>query len=683
MGSGYTGEQALLTGLPLLRFIPWTVFAICGVALAEASPGDRSGAASAEPAAPPGDVVKERTVPGTEPQSPSTVGFSVQDLRNLRQTPGATGSIGTLHVLSADLGRKGVLRFSAIGEYSNQTDFPVVAATNTRSAGTFGLSYVLIDWLELYASYSASANTNSSSTPRQISSLGDFGGGAKLAAPLSGALSAGIDLRVMSYASAGSQNLRGSAVAFAPQLIATYDLRQSLPLRLHGNFGALVDNTKTAVANGSLNAAEQFALGINAYQRLTLGVAAEVPLPWVTPFVEYDVRYPLGVPGGNLVGPDGVLVRVGRVMPQVVSLGAKITAIRDLTLIAAVDLGLSRVVGLGVPATPPYNFLFGAAFNVDLFSRGETRIVEKTAPAAPGPQPELPKYGRIAGVVLDARTKRPIAGAIVSVLGADTPPVASDEESGAFVTHELVPSRPIRLSVHRDGYRSEEQVVLLEAGKTSRVEVDLEMIAKKARFAINVTSNSRPIMSNVSLKGPDDRQVPISGASRQAVKVEATPGKYVVDVTAPGYLAQTREVNITDSADVELNFDLAPRPKKNLVVVRETRIETLRQIHFAPGKATILGDSFSLLAEIVDAIVKAGIRAIRIEGHTDNRGDRKKNLLLSEQRAKAVATYLQKAGIYPGRLEAVGFGDGRPIAPNLTARGRELNRRVELIIVER
>ncbi|HXN41550.1 MAG TPA: OmpA family protein, partial [Myxococcaceae bacterium] len=110
---------------------------------------------------------------------------------------------------------------------------------------------------------------------------------------------------------------------------------------------------------------------------------------------------------------------------------------------------------------------------------------------------------------------------------------------------------------------------------------------------------------------------------------------------------------------------------------------TLRQIHFAPGKATILGDSFSLLAEIVDAIVKAGIRAIRIEGHTDNRGERKKNLLLSEQRAKAVATYLGRAGIYPGRLEAVGFGDSRPIAPNLTARGRELNRRVELIIVER
>jgi len=675
-----------LTGLHPLRFAPWTVFAICSVALAGASPDDRTGAASAEPDTAPGNVVKEQIVPGTEPQSPSTIGFSIRDLRNLRQTPGATGSIGTLHVLSADLGRKGVLRFSAIGEYSNQKDFPVVAASNTRSAGTFGLSYVVIDWLELYASYSASANTNSTSTPHQISSLGDFGGGAKLATRLSGALSGGVDLRVMSYASVGSQNLRGSAVGFAPQLIATYDLRQSLPgvpLRLHGNFGAILDNTKSSVASGSLNAAEQFALSINAYQRLTLGVAAEAPLPWVTPFVEYNVRYPLGVPGGNFVGPDGVLVRIGRVMPQVVSLGAKITAIRDLTLIAAVDLGLSRLVGLGLPATPPYNILFGAAFNVDLISRGETRIVEKIAPAAPPQQPQLPKYGRIAGVVLDARTKRPVPGAIVNVIGADLPPVASDEESGAFVSHELVPSRPVRLSVHKEGYRSAEQVVLLEEGKTSQVEVDLEMIARKSRFAIAVTSNLRPIMSYVSLKGPDDRQVPITGASRQAVKVEATPGKYVVDVTAPGYLAQTREVTLSESAEVELNFDLAPRPKKNLVVVRETRIETLRQIHFGSGKATILADSYPLLAQIVDAIVKAGIKAIRVEGHTDNKGDRKKNLLLSEQRAKSVASYLEKAGIYSGRLEAVGFGDSRPIAPNLTARGRELNRRVELHIVER
>jgi outer membrane protein OmpA-like peptidoglycan-associated protein len=667
-----------------LPFASWAVFAICGVALAGAPPEGQPAATSAEAPADTGNVVKEQIVPGSEPRSPSTIGFSIQDLRNLRQTPGATGTIGTLHVLSADLGGKGVLRFSAIGEYSNQRDFPVVGATNSRSAGTFGLSYVLVDWLELYASYSASANTNSTSTPHLISSLGDFGGGAKFATRLAGALYAGVDLRVMSYASVGSQNLRGSAVGFAPQLITTYDLRQALPglpVRLHGNFGALLDNTKTAVANAALNASEQYALSINAYQRLTLGVAAEAPLPWVTPFVEYNVRYPLRVPGGNLVGPDGVLVRVGRVMPQVISLGAKFTAIRDLTLIAAVDLGLSRLVGLGIPATAPYNILFGAAFNVDLLSRGETRIVEKTAPAAPAPQ--LPKYGRIAGVVLDARTKRPIAGAIVSVLGADLPPVASDEESGAFVSHELVPSRPVRLSVHKEGYRSSEQVVLLEEGKTSRVEVDLEMIAKKARFAVNVTSNSRPIMSNVSLKGPDDRQVPMSGASRQAVKVEATPGKYVVDVTAPGYLAQTREVVISDNADMELNFDLAPRPKRNLVMVRENRIETLRQIHFAPGKATILADSYPLLAEIVDSIVKAGIKLIRIEGHTDNHGDRKRNLQLSDQRAKAVATYLGRAGIDPGRLEAAGFGDSRPIAPNLTARGRELNRRVELIIVER
>src|SRR5260370_26965743 len=142
--------------------------------------------------------------------------------------------------------------------------------------------------------------------------------------------------------------------------------------------------------------------------------------------------------------------------PEWVFVGAKTIATWYRSWVAGRAGFLWRVGGWGPPATPPYNFLFGAAFNVDLFSRGETRIVEKTAPAAPGPQPELPKYGRIAGVVLDARTKRPIAGAIVSVLGADTPPVASDEESAAFVTHELVPSRPVRLSVHRDGYRSEE-----------------------------------------------------------------------------------------------------------------------------------------------------------------------------------------------------------------------------------
>jgi outer membrane protein OmpA-like peptidoglycan-associated protein len=666
----------------------WAVLAVCRVAYAQAATADSSSAPAAHADRSPAQsstasavVVREEVVRESEVHTPSTLGLSIEDPRTSRQAPGAVGSIGTLHVLSADLGSSGLLRFSALGEYFNASDFPVRTASDTRSAGTFALSYVLLDYLELYANYSASANSNSDSAPSMISSLGDFGVGAKAAARLARAFYAGVDTRFYSYASAGDHTLRGSAVGFAPQLIATYDIHEAvpmLPLRLHGNFGALLDNTRRVVASQPLNAAEQFALSVNEYDRLTLGIAAEVPLPALTPFAEYNLRFPLGVPRGVLVGPDGALVPLGRALPHAVTLGAKLTAIRALTLTAAVDLGLSRLVGLGVPAIPPYNFLFGAAFAVDPFSSSQTRIIEKVES---GPPREQPKTGKIAGVVLDAQSKKPIAGAVVAMVGAGVPPVASDAESGAFLSHEL-PAGPVKLEVKKDGYRPAEQELVLRAGRTSRAEIALEPIARKARFSISVTSNKQPIVASVSLKGPEYLQVPFSTASA-AVKVEAIPGKYLVNVTSPSHLAQTREVEVPEGSEMALGFDLAPKPKRTLVKVRENKIEILQQVHFAPGKSTILADSSPLLAQVVDAIINSGITRLRIEGHTDNRGNPKFNMQLSGRRARAVAEYLERAGIERNRLETTGFGDSRPIAPNLTARGRELNRRVELIILER
>jgi outer membrane protein OmpA-like peptidoglycan-associated protein len=89
-----------------------------------------------------------------------------------------------------------------------------------------------------------------------------------------------------------------------------------------------------------------------------------------------------------------------------------------------------------------------------------------------------------------------------------------------------------------------------------------------------------------------------------------------------------------------------------------------------------------VLAQVVDLVVRTGIKRLRIEGHTDNQGDKAANLTLSKERARAVVDALVKAGLEPARLEAEGFGDTRPVAPNLTPKGRELNRRVDLVIPE-
>lgn len=129
--------------------------------------------------------------------------------------------------------------------------------------------------------------------------------------------------------------------------------------------------------------------------------------------------------------------------------------------------------------------------------------------------------------------------------------------------------------------------------------------------------------------------------------------------------------------------EAAPPPAPKRVVVTETQVQINEKILFATGKWDILQESHSLLNEVAQ-VLKAHprIRRVEVAGHTDARGSAPFNQTLSENRAKAVYTFLVNAGIEPGRLIYKGYGKTRPIADNNTEEGREKNRRVEFNILE-
>jgi len=628
---------------------------------------------------------QERFLPGSEPHSPSTLHNAWTDPHNLRHTSSAVGGVGLLRVAGADLGARGLLRFSATGEYFNNANFPVQGAENTRTAGTFALSYVPLEFLEIFAAYTVSANTNSRSSPNLIQALGDVTLGARASRQWARGFWAGVDLRAMSFSGVGNQDVGRYAFGFAPRVLATYDLRQlnaKLPLRAHGNLGIILDGTGDLVTSTRLNAAEEYALNVNRFNRLGLGLGVEAPLPVVTPFLEFNLAYPLGVGSDGLVAPDGQTVSAASAAYKTFNVGAKITAVRDLTFTVGAEFGLTRVVGLGVPATPPFNFFFGAAYSVDLLGSATTRVVEIVRERKVDTAPAAPQTAQVSGVVLDFATRKPIAGVLVTVPGAGLPPVATEAETGRFLTHPL-PAGPVRIAAQKEGYRLVEQDVKLTAGETTTMELMMEAMARPALFNVSTTSKKKPVAATLRLQGPKNQEFATSESATGPAKLEVPAGRYTVNVTAQGYLAQTRDVQVSEGATLDLSFELEPEPKKKLVEVKENKIEILQQVHFGTGKAVILPDSYPLLAQVVDAIVRNDIKRVRIEGHTDNQGNPALNLQLSKDRAQAVAAHLIKAGIDPARLEVEGFGDTRPIAPNMTPRGRELNRRVEFVILER
>lgn len=102
-------------------------------------------------------------------------------------------------------------------------------------------------------------------------------------------------------------------------------------------------------------------------------------------------------------------------------------------------------------------------------------------------------------------------------------------------------------------------------------------------------------------------------------------------------------------------------------------------ITFATGQATITAASDAVLNDVFAVLTANADWRLRIEGHTDNVGDKAANLALSNARAAAVAAWLVGKGIDATRLTTAGLGDTQPVGENTTEEGRARNRRVVLV----
>ncbi len=108
--------------------------------------------------------------------------------------------------------------------------------------------------------------------------------------------------------------------------------------------------------------------------------------------------------------------------------------------------------------------------------------------------------------------------------------------------------------------------------------------------------------------------------------------------------------------------------------------EALRGIQFETAKNDIKLISYPILDNIVAVMNENPKYELDIIGHTDNVGDAKYNLDLSDRRVHAVRMYLINKGIENTRLTSFGKGESEPVATNSTAEGRALNRRVEFVV---
>jgi outer membrane protein OmpA-like peptidoglycan-associated protein len=104
----------------------------------------------------------------------------------------------------------------------------------------------------------------------------------------------------------------------------------------------------------------------------------------------------------------------------------------------------------------------------------------------------------------------------------------------------------------------------------------------------------------------------------------------------------------------------------------------LTGVTFETSKAVIRPSSFAKLDEVAEALKANPDVRVEISGHTDNVGSDAANLRLSQARAESVRRYFIEKGVAADRMEARGYGEGRPVTTNDTVEGRAENRRVEM-----
>ncbi|HZP67924.1 MAG TPA: OmpA family protein [Rudaea sp.] len=163
----------------------------------------------------------------------------------------------------------------------------------------------------------------------------------------------------------------------------------------------------------------------------------------------------------------------------------------------------------------------------------------------------------------------------------------------------------------------------------------------------------------------------------EAARAQAAQTKRIADAQAKEAELARKEAELAEAAAADLRGRLQNlRPTRGA----EGMQMTLDDIAFAPGQAALRPEAKASLGKLVGFVNQDRSKPIRIEGHTDSRGNPNANQLLSQKRADSVRDALIAAGVAPSRITSIGMGASRPVASNDSEEGRAKNRRVDVIL---
>jgi outer membrane protein OmpA-like peptidoglycan-associated protein len=203
-----------------------------------------------------------------------------------------------------------------------------------------------------------------------------------------------------------------------------------------------------------------------------------------------------------------------------------------------------------------------------------------------------------------------------------------------------------------------------------------------ARVKVTDATKALPVRAKIELVNlidTTDKRTETADKKGEALLCFPVGANYAFNVSEPGYLFYSQAFFLDNSKSVLNPYKIQIK----LQPIKMGAEMNLYNIYFETDSFSILPESKPELKNLVAFLTINPTLKVEIQGHTDNSGQSSKNLELSKMRAKSVKNYLVPKGIKRNRLQAVGFGESKPVATNKTKEGRKLNRRTTIKIVER
>jgi OmpA-OmpF porin, OOP family len=685
---------------------------------AQAAPAGAAAPAPASPPPPPAPDAAPEAPTSDADEAAEAAEWAERD-RAVNEANTITGGTGLLHTQHAQSGAAGQFRLGFVGEWFKSgflcTDkFPcpnpnggaaLTSDSLSHTGGTLSLGASLFNigagTFDGYVALSAIANSDSANRPSLLQVLGDTDFGVKYMAPVGDVIHLGLFSELWLINGTGSVGLDGGGTSAKFGGVATADLRGSvsssshIPLRFSANAVYSLDNTgavlqDTETARGApVTRIERYGLGVNRVDHFDFLLGGEVFIAddRVRPFVEGRILVPNNRQNYachvNNPSQDGCLANT-TVVPSTLTLGLRFLPWkRGFSLLAAFDIGLGGTHSFieELQPVPPWTLFIGGGWAVDTWDRPPVvkkveRVVEKVTPR-----------GHIVGFVHEKDKNDPIVGAIATYRDHPELSALATGADGKF-GDEVAPGT-YTFDLTAEGYRPGScDANVPTVGAEVPIDCPLEALPRVGTVVGHVrdADTSQPISGiQVAMTDSQHKDLTLNTDASGGFRFEGvTPGTAELRVEADGYLVLVVPADVRARQESAVDLALRPKPKQPKVLVTAKEITIKDQIQFALDSAVILPESFGILTEIADTVIRhPEIKRLEVQGHTDNSGTVEHNQLLSEQRAEAVRAWLVQHGVETDRMVARGYGQDRPLVPNVTASNRAQNRRVQFIILEK